>query len=211
MQRFSHYPLMNSGYHKRFTLLEILIVVGLIMFLAILAVPSISGFLRNRRLDAAGSLIQGVLNKARTKAVKDGERQVVLFYTHDTNITFTPPLTGITVPAPATAAEMYGKMISLDQIGNTSGIPWEVADDVKIPDLTEFIPKTPFAVQFYPDGSCILLNTTNIDWDLASFRNDITPTPADLEVQQVGGLDYSCHVDILQASGRSRKKIWEKP
>lgn len=203
MRRLSH--------HKRFTLLEMLIVVGLIMFLAILAVPSVSGFLRNRRLDAAGSLIQGVLNKARTRAVKDGERQVVLFYTHNSTITFSPPLVGITVPAPTTPAEMFGTMISLDQVGNTSGASWEVVDEVKLPDVTEFVPKNPFAVQFYPDGSCIILNATNIDWDLASFRNDLVATPADLEVQQVGGLDYSCHVDILQASGRSRKKIWEKP
>jgi type II secretory pathway pseudopilin PulG len=206
MRRFFH--------QKRFTLLELLIVVGLIMFLAILAVPSISGFLRNRRLDAAGSLIQGVLNKARTRAIKDGERQVVLFYTHNTINTFTPPLVTsppIIIPPPGTAAEMYGRMIALDQLGNNSGATWEVVDDVKLPDLTEFIPKTPFAVQFYPDGSCILLNATNIDWDLAAFRNDVTATPADLEVQQIGGIDYSCHVDILQASGRSRKKIWEKP
>lgn len=200
-----------TRHSKKFTLIELLIVVSIIMFLAILAVPAVSGFMKNRRLDAAGSLIQAVLNQARTKAVKEKERQVVLFFPSKTVNTFSPALPGITVPPPATPAEMYGKMISLDQVGNTSGISWDIVDDVKITDLTEFVEKLPFAVQFYPDGSCVLFNATNVDWNIMQFRDQVNATPADLEVQQVGGFDYSCHIDILQASGRSRKKVWEKP
>lgn len=195
---------------KGFTLIELLIVIAIIAFLAVLAVPAVAGFMKNRRLDAAGGLVQGVLNKARTKAVKESERQVVLFYTSNATVDFVPPLTDITVPVPLAIPQMYGKMISLDQVGNSSGALWEVVDDKRLPENTAFTEKPPFALQFYPDGSCIIINSLNIDWTIAEFRDGLNATPADIEVTASNN-PYSIHIDILQASGRSRSKIWEVP
>lgn len=62
----------NAG----FTLLELMLVMGLLVIIAALAYPAVSGPLENNRLRHSGELIRGAWARARTKAMESGRTYV---------------------------------------------------------------------------------------------------------------------------------------
>jgi type II secretion system protein H len=59
----------NSG----FTIIELMIVVALIAIIATIAVPSFQGLIESNRLKSTTNNVLGILNYARTEAVRRGE------------------------------------------------------------------------------------------------------------------------------------------
>lgn len=76
----------SQRFRKAFTLLEVLLALGLCAILAVLAVPSMEGWLAERRLrNAADRLIQAVQD-ARILAEKEAEAQVVVLAPEGTEV-----------------------------------------------------------------------------------------------------------------------------
>jgi len=68
-----------------FSLIELLVVVGVIMVMAAIALPNIGGYIRNYKIRGAVSQVQGELTTARSKAVMSNTNNGVLFAAVDSN------------------------------------------------------------------------------------------------------------------------------
>ena len=62
-----------------FTLIELIVVIGIIILATGFIVPTLSRFFQNRALNNAGTLIHGVLNGARNDAVTTKKAVRVVF------------------------------------------------------------------------------------------------------------------------------------
>ena len=65
-------PELSQCAQRGFTLIEAMIVVGIVGILAAIAAPQFTDMLRNNRLSAASSALQVSLNLARSEAIKRG-------------------------------------------------------------------------------------------------------------------------------------------
>jgi prepilin-type N-terminal cleavage/methylation domain-containing protein len=74
--------------HRRqagFSLIELLVVVGVIMVLAAVSLPNIGGYIRNYKIRGATSQVGGELQTARSKAIMGNTNNGVLFVAVDAN------------------------------------------------------------------------------------------------------------------------------
>ena len=62
-----------------FTLIEMLVVVGIIILAAAFMIPTLGDYLRNRKISAAGNLVVRTLNEARSEAVTKRTKFTVVF------------------------------------------------------------------------------------------------------------------------------------
>ncbi len=79
---------VSTTKHRReagFSLIELLIVVGLIVVMAAVALPNIGGYIRNFRIRGAAQQVGGELQTARTKAIMTNTNNGVLFVAVDAN------------------------------------------------------------------------------------------------------------------------------
>lgn len=65
---------------RGFTVLELLVVVGIIMLMTALALPAVSTFLRGQRLQQSGRIMQSAFNEARRAAITQRTKQYLLFF-----------------------------------------------------------------------------------------------------------------------------------
>jgi prepilin-type N-terminal cleavage/methylation domain-containing protein len=86
-----------------FSLLEMLVTIGIIMVVFGMAVFEVVPALRSAHMDAAGALVQTQLRAARAKAIADRGEVIVTFSPTGTIVTTAPNITGftpVTVPLP---------------------------------------------------------------------------------------------------------------
>lgn len=69
----------TSG-RRGFTLLELMVVVGIIMLMTALAIPGIKKFMDGQRLQQSGRIIQSAFNEARRAAITQRERNYLVFF-----------------------------------------------------------------------------------------------------------------------------------
>jgi prepilin-type N-terminal cleavage/methylation domain-containing protein len=201
-----------------FTLIEMLVVIVIITILAGISIPAIRGFSKNRRIDAGGMYIQGILNKAQTRAQKQGERQFIAFFTSlgPASLNIPGTATPLTLPINQIAVvDQYADNSGLywDQVGSATPGAEELVQTFPLPELTEFINTPSFGIEIYPDGSCLMIGQTDSIWTMGTYKNTNNPAPVgDIEIRQLGGTqDYHCYIDVLQSSGRSRRRLWVAP
>lgn len=122
-------PTMRSG----FSLVELLIVIGIIVLVMALAVPALNLITGTRSVDAAENLVSVMLGRARTEAIGVQQIRGLLFYldpaTQRVNMTLVqsadPPNTG------ALDVDVY---LDITSVGDTlmlpNGVGLQVVDDV---------------------------------------------------------------------------------
>ncbi len=79
---------VSTTKHRReagFSLIELLVVVGIVMILAAVSLPNIGGYIRNFTIRGATSQVGGELQTARSKAIMTNTNNGVLFVAVDAN------------------------------------------------------------------------------------------------------------------------------
>ena len=65
---------------RGFTVLELMVVVGIIMLMTALALPAVTTFLRGQRLQQSGRIMQSAFNEARRAAITQRTKQYLVFF-----------------------------------------------------------------------------------------------------------------------------------
>lgn len=78
-------PLPNKPHERGFTLIELMVVVGIIGLTAAVALPSIAGYVRSNRIRTGQDLVASALQKARNMAIMRNTQMGVTFITQDNN------------------------------------------------------------------------------------------------------------------------------
>lgn len=65
---------------RSFTMLELMVVVGIIILLTALALPAVSKFLHGQRLHQSGRIMQSAFNEARRAAITQRTKQFLVFF-----------------------------------------------------------------------------------------------------------------------------------
>lgn len=140
---------IRPGVHA-FTLIEIMLVVGLMALIATTAVPSIYQLARKEGLRRAVSDLKEVCANARARAIFSGQEVSVIFY---------PPLRryGISGGSPAPPETPGAAMPSAPEppsgAGTTGIIPADIALEMLDVNLSEYKDSEWTRVRFYPNGT----------------------------------------------------------
>lgn len=66
--------------YRGFTVLELMVVVGIILLMTALALPAVTTFLRGQRLQQSGRIMQSAFNEARRAAITQRTKQYLIFF-----------------------------------------------------------------------------------------------------------------------------------
>src|ERR1700693_2696656 len=89
--RMMCFPGSNSSAHRGFTLLELLVVIGIISILLVAIVPAVNSLSKSSGRKAAVNNLLGAIEQARVQAIKDGQAAYLVFPTFATSSTITDP------------------------------------------------------------------------------------------------------------------------
>jgi prepilin-type N-terminal cleavage/methylation domain-containing protein len=78
-------PLPHKPKERGFTLIELMVVVGIIGLTAAVALPSIAGYVRSNRIRTGQDLVAGAFQRARNVAIMRNTQMGVTFITQDNN------------------------------------------------------------------------------------------------------------------------------
>jgi prepilin-type N-terminal cleavage/methylation domain-containing protein len=104
----------KSKIRRAFTLVEMLIVIGLILLIILIALPAFNAMSGSRSLEGAQNQISALLNRARMEAIGLQEHRGLLFYIDPTTQRVTCALVAGTVPPSTTSG--LGATVYLDLV-----------------------------------------------------------------------------------------------
>lgn len=183
--------------HKQgFTLVEIMVVIVIIVMMAGMALPTMSDFMRQRRLKGASNIIQSLCIESRSRAIAQRERQYVLVIV--TTGTYTPasPVTGVTVTNAA-----KGSVYSFDSNSSVTGGTPQLVSMETLPEFIKFdAPAANFTLVFASDGTVSVVGFTpnNNDPD-ASNSSDV--------IFAQDGITTKSYMQFIPNTGRVRTSV----
>lgn len=68
------------GTRRSFTLMELLVVIGIIIVMTAMSIPAVKKFMDGQRLSQSGRILQSAFNEARRAAITQRTRQYLLFF-----------------------------------------------------------------------------------------------------------------------------------
>ncbi len=185
-----------------FTLIELLVVISIIVVIAGLSVPAMSGFMKQRRLKGAASIVQMACMEARARAIAKRESQYVVFFISGTTQTIQDETIKTQTTVTGKQNTIYSFMPGPDPnnpTDPTKKILYQVGNAMELPEFITY--KSPgtttsFVLTFYPDGT-ILVPTQSGTGIYILFDQT--------------GFEYECKVDFLANTGRTDFTIRAKP
>ncbi len=106
---------------RGFTLVELMVLIGIVGLLAAIAVPSFRGYVRANRIDATADMIAADMALARATAVSQG--RVIRFVAAADGYTITDPLSGDNL-----RNRTFEGSVQLLTVLNVNFFPWGAAD-----------------------------------------------------------------------------------
>ena len=179
----------ESGFRGAFTLLEMLVVIGIIGILLILTVPAVTGIIQSSRLTAAGDQVLSLFSTAQQIASVEGRPIEVRFIKHQMQGgLYKPHYQTVLLLRNYQPGEYLpdGEQVPQSGSGGGAGQPWSVlaAEPVKLPQsivisdsatlgasslMTSTTPKLTYAagdsaqsqMMVYKGGKMVALTSTN--------------------------------------------------
>lgn len=188
---------MNSK--KRFTgftLLELLITISIIIFIASLAAPSLRGFGQNRQLNGAGGIIQGIFLKARSVAIsRKTDVRIVFFINSETE---TIEKGNISTDVKGRVGTMHVFFLDKSVQPNIFRLADESSD---LPENTRFlVPGETKIYSLHPDGTITFSGDTDGDPEVDD-TSIADVDEYDIIISQLSS-DKNCYIDIIRNTGR---------
>jgi prepilin-type N-terminal cleavage/methylation domain-containing protein len=188
---------------KGFTLIEMLVVVVIIAIMAGMALPSMSSFMRQRKLKGAGGMIMGMCTETRARAIAQRERQYLVFLVNNTSYNPSPATGPNSIRGPLSGANT---IYSFDSDATDDPAKHQLISMERMPEFTQFDnpPITDnFYLNFYPDGT-ISFNGGITDLNVEVDDDGSANTDIVISQQKI---DLKCYIDIIANTGRSRYRV----
>jgi len=176
---------MNTtpGNKSAFTLIEVMVVVGIMGIILAMGIPSIYKAVRKEGMRKATSDVVEVCSHARAQAILHGTPVDVVFY----------PLEGRLAigggPASSTGGENVGEETrpSPPSSGSSAQIPDDISIEMLDINLSEYKESEWARVRFYPNGTSdemtLILRSSKNDWKKVSLEVTTGLTSVDNVVQ----------------------------
>jgi type IV fimbrial biogenesis protein FimT len=189
-----NFPALNRG----FTLIELMVTVGILAILISVAIPSFSRLIASNRLSAATNELYGTLIQAKSKAINQGERATVC-----------PSSNGTSCATVGTPIPWSDGWISFSDVLHAGATPTVDADDLifqisqAVPTNIVILGNTNY-VSFRSDGSAVtmsgglLLGTIRVCSTSSSLDNNsrardiVISRPSRLKITTPTGVANTC-------------------
>lgn len=182
--------------NRGFTLMELMVVIVIILVVAGIALPAMSGFMKQRRLKGAVNIIQSACLETRARAIAQKETQYLLCYAQGGNYQPDWPV-GPVVGEKGTLFSYDSSNISRAALPPAERI--QLVSMERLPDFTRFAkPATNFALVFYSDGTAACLGFADDTCDLETVTD---MGRVDIVIEQ-DGLTAKGLLDVASNTGR---------
>ena len=192
---------MKYKQRKGFTLVELIVVISIIVVIAGMTIPTVSGFMRQQRLKSAVSLIQMACMRAKHRAISQRERQYMVFFVKNQSYTLQDVVSGSTNK---TKKGDLNTIYCYDSNESTTKRIDQVEQALQLPEFISYDTSKntkDFQLTFYSDGTVLFIPS-----DVNKSNDPSTSNDTDIVFKQTG-FHLNCYIDIVPNTSGIRFSI----